>query len=75
MSAVSVVVFVATAAPKRLVLNSTLTDAAHSGGNVVLQVTLALGDEPPLTLTALTVTFSDVAMQSKGIMHKNMAVV
>ena len=67
MSAVSVVlvvVFVATAAPKRLVLNSTLTDAAHSGGNVVLQVTLALGDEP-LTLTALTVTFSDAAMQSK----------
>ena len=64
MSVVSIVVFVTTADPKRLVLNSTLTDAAHSGGNVVLQVTLALGDEP-LTLTALTVTFSDVAMQSK----------
>ena len=65
MSVVSVVVFATTAAPKRLVLNSTLTDAAYSGGNVVLQVTLALGDEPPLTLTAFTVTFSDVAMQSK----------
>ena len=38
-----------------LVLNSTVTDATHSGGAVVLQVTLAPGVEPS-SLTALTVT-------------------
>jgi len=36
-------------------LNSTVTDATHSGGTVVLQVTLAPGVEPS-TLSALTVT-------------------
>ena len=50
-----VVVQFATAGPKLLVLNSTVTDAMHSGGTVVLQVTLAAGVEPSTTLSALTV--------------------
>ena len=33
----------------------TVTDVIHSGGSVVLQVTLTLGVEPP-TLSVLTVT-------------------
>ena len=44
-----------TTLPLLLVLNSTVTDATHSGGTVVLQVTLAPGVEPS-SLTALTVT-------------------
>ena len=38
-----------------LVVNSTVADATHSGGTVVLQVTLAPGVEPS-SLSALTVT-------------------
>ena len=52
---VLVVVYVATKGPRLLVLKLTLTNATHSGGAVVLQVTLAPGVEP-LTLSALTVT-------------------
>ena len=52
---VLVVVLVATTGPRLLVLNSTLTDVTHSGGAVVLQVTLTAGVEPS-TLSALTVT-------------------
>ena len=44
-----------TTLPLLLVLNSTVTDATHSGGTVVLQVTLAPGVEPS-TLLLLTVT-------------------
>ena len=47
---VFVVVLVATG-PRLLVLNSTVTDATHSGGTVVFQVTLTPGIEPP-TLSA-----------------------
>ena len=53
-----VVVLVATTGPDWLpVLNSTLTDVTHSGGTVVLQVTLAPGVEP-LTLSVLKVTLN-----------------
>ena len=52
---VLVVVLVATTAPRLLVLKSTLTEVTHSGGTVVLQVTLTAGVEPS-TLSALTVT-------------------
>ena len=52
---VLVVVELATTGPLLLVLNSTLTDATHSGGTVVLQVTLTAGVGPS-TLSALTVT-------------------
>ena len=52
---VLVVVLVATTGPVLIVLNSTLTDATHCGGTVVLQVTLAAGVGPS-TLSALTVT-------------------
>ena len=48
-----VVVVVATKSPD-LFLKFTVTDVIHSGGIVVLQVTLAPGVEPP-TLSALTV--------------------
>ena len=51
-------VLVATTGPRLLVLNTTLTDVTHSGGAVVLQVTLAAGVEPS-TLSALTVTVED----------------
>ena len=53
---VLLVVLVATTGPLLLVLKSTLTDATHCGGIVVLQVTLAAGVENPLTFAALTVT-------------------
>ena len=43
-----------TTLPLLLVLSSTVTDATHSGGAVVLQVTLTPGVEP-YTLSALTV--------------------
>ena len=49
---VLVVVLVATTGPRLLVLNSTVTDATHSGGTVVFHVTLTPGVEPP-TLSAL----------------------
>ena len=49
------VVLLATTGPLLLVLKSTLTDATHSGGAVVFQVTLAAGVGPS-TLSALTVT-------------------
>ena len=52
---VLVVVLVATTGPLLLVLNSILTDATHSGGTVVLQVTLTAGVGPS-TISALTVT-------------------
>ena len=52
---VLVVVLVTITGPRLLVLNSTLTDATHSGGTVMFQVTLAPGVGPP-TLSALTVT-------------------
>ena len=53
---VLLVVLVATTGPDWLsVLNSTLTDATHTGGIVVLQVTLTAGVEPS-TLSALAVT-------------------
>ena len=42
-----------TTLPLLLVLNSTVTDATHSDGAVVLQVTLAPAVEPS-TLSALT---------------------
>ena len=47
-----VVVYFATADPVSVVLNSTLTDATHSSGAVVFQVTLT----EPFTLSALTPT-------------------
>ena len=50
-----VVVLLASTGPRLLVLNSTLTDVTHLGGNVVFQVTLTPGVGPP-TLSALTVT-------------------
>ena len=52
---VLLVVLVVTTGPNLLVLKSTLTDATHCGGAVVLQVTLAAGVENPLTFSALTV--------------------
>ena len=52
---VLVVLLVATTVPRLLVLNSTVTDVTHSGGAVVLQVTLAAGVGPS-TLSAPTVT-------------------
>ena len=55
---VLVVVLVATTGPRLLALNSTVTDATHSGGIVVFQVTLAAGVEP-FTLSALTVMESE----------------
>ena len=56
---VLLVVLVATRVPEGLrVLKSTLTDATHSGGTVVLQVTLAAGVGPS-TLSALTLTVWD----------------
>ena len=51
---VLVVVLVATNFPLVVVLKFTNTDVTHSGGTVVLQVTLAPGVEP-LTLSARTV--------------------
>ena len=54
-SDVLVVVLVTTTDPGILVLKSTLTDVTHSGGTVVLQVTLTAGVGPS-TLSALTVT-------------------
>ena len=57
---VSLVVWFATTVPEWLqILKSTLTDATHSGGTVVLQVTLAAGVGPS-TLSALTVTVESV---------------
>ena len=53
-----VVVYLVTSAPSVLRLNTTLTDVTHSGGNVVLQVTLTPGVEP-FTLSALKVTVED----------------
>ena len=55
MISVLVVVLELTTLPLLLVLNSTVTDATHSGGAVVLQVTLAPGVESS-SLSALTVT-------------------
>ena len=56
---VLLVVLVATTGPEWLpVLNSTLTDVTHSGGTVVLQVTLAAGVGPS-TLSALAVTLEE----------------
>ena len=52
---VLLVVLVVTIGPLLLVLMSTRTDATHSGGAVVLQVTLTAGVEPS-TLSALTIT-------------------
>ena len=52
---VLVVVELATTGPGLPVLKSTVTDVTHSGGAVVLQVTLAAGVGPS-TLSALTVT-------------------
>ena len=49
---VLVVVYFATAGPRLLVLNSTLTDATHCGGAAVLQVTLT----EPFRLSALAPT-------------------
>ena len=58
MPDVLVVVYLVTSAPSVLRLNTTLTDVTHSGGNVVLQVTLTPGIEP-FTLSALKVTVED----------------
>ena len=55
---VLVVVLVATNFPLVVVLKFTLTDVTHSGGNVVLQVTLTPGVEPP-KLSARAVTLKD----------------
>ena len=55
---VLVVMLVTTTEPYLLVLKSTLTAATHSGGTVVLQVTLAAGVEPS-TLSALAVTVEE----------------
>ena len=55
VSDVLVVVWVATGPPRVLVLNSILTDATHSDGTVVLQVTRAPGVGPS-TLSTLAVT-------------------
>ena len=55
MTSVSDVLVVVYELTTLLVLNSTVTDATHSGGTVVLQVTLAPGVGPS-SLTALTVT-------------------
>ena len=55
---VLVVVLAAANFPLGVVLKLTLTDVTHSGGSVVLQVTLPPGVEPP-TLTARTVRFED----------------
>ena len=55
VSDVLLVVLVATTGPLLLVLKSTLTDVTHSGGIVVLQVTLTAGVGRS-TLSALTVT-------------------
>ena len=55
---VLVVVLVAANCLLVVVLKSTVTDVTHSGGNVVLQVTLAPGVEPP-TLSARAVTSKD----------------
>ena len=55
---VLVVVLVATNLPLGVVLKFTVTDVTHSGGSLVLQVTLALGVEPP-TLSACTVRLED----------------
>ena len=52
---VLVVVLLATNTLLVVVLKFTLTYVTHSGGSVVLQVTLTPGVEP-LTLTALAVT-------------------
>ena len=56
---VSLVVLVATVGPVLAVLKSTLTDVTHSGGAVVLQVTLTAGVGPS-TLSALTLTVESV---------------
>ena len=52
---VLLVVLVASTGPLLLVLKSTLTDATHPSGAVVLQVTLAAGVGPS-TLSPFTVT-------------------
>ena len=52
---VLLVVLAATTDPMLLVLKSTLTDATHCGGTVVLQVTLTAGVGAS-TLSALAVT-------------------
>ena len=52
-----VVVLVATKT-QDLFLKFTVTDATHSGGIAVFQVTLTPGVEPP-TLSVLTVTVDD----------------
>ena len=55
-----VVVLVANTGPDlRSILKSTVTDVTHSGGIVVLQLTLAAGVEPS-TLSALAVTVESV---------------
>ena len=55
---VLVAVLVATTTPLVLFLKFTVTAVTHSGGNAVLQVTLAAGVEPP-TLSALIVRLED----------------
>ena len=69
--AVLVVVLDPTILPLLLVLNSTVTDATHSGGAVVLQVTLTPGAEPSsLSALAVTVRYEKVtAAYSKRVWH------
>ena len=54
-----VVVLDATNTPLDVALKFTVTDVTHSGGTIILQVTLAPGFEP-LTLSARTVTVERV---------------
>ena len=70
---VLVVVLVATTGPRLLVLKSTLTDVTHSGGIVVLQVTLTAGGENPLTFSALTVTVESENRPATCVITKNVA--
>ena len=55
---VLIVVLVAANPPLGAVLKFAVTDVTHSGGNVVLQVTLTPGVEPS-TLSARAVTLKD----------------
>ena len=64
---VLVVVYFTTAGPRLLVLNSTVKDVTHSGGAVVLQVTLTAGVDPCTTLSALTVTAERVNRAAANI--------
>ena len=73
VSDVLVVVSDLTTLPLLLVLNSTVTDATHSGGTVVLQVTLAPGVEPS-SIPVLTVTVRNVRSAAAWMMVNVVAV-